>query len=166
MKAKRVTVLVLVVGLIFVFSNTALGNGTEPTARLSKVKIDNRLQINGTFEARKYKKGNKYKCIVLADLNWTDEKGITSSKKIRLDLHQPILKTSLCDYKPDDLPKIFAAKITADLILPPLNLKKTNKVQVLVLEKLIRTAASCEGLPLHLQVMYGVISIKVEETQP
>ena len=165
MKANSIVVLALAVGLIFAFSNTAFGNGAEgPPGDVSKVEFDDRLEITGTFTARKFVKDGETKCIVTADLNWIDENGIKHSKKVYFDLPQPITKTQVCDYNIKQLGNVFKAKISADMVLHELNIDKKKKV--LVLEKLIKTNGNCEGLPFHLQTIQGVISIKVEETQP
>jgi len=160
MNLKELVAFVLVVGLVFIFSSTALGNGSGGGLDISIYEPDDRLEIIGTFEARKFKVGAEYKCVVSADLNWTNNNGVTSSKRIELDLPDPISPKSVCDYNKNQLGKIFALKIDAETVLPLLSLDKTNKI--LVLRKLIITGGNCDGLPLHQQKMFGEITIKVQ----
>lgn len=118
MKANRIFVLALVVGLIFAFSDTVLGDGTDPRPDKSNAEIDARLLITGSFTARKFKQGNDYECEVIAKLKLIHSNGFETTGEVTLKLIQPISGTPIYLYTVEQLKETFKKKIGAADILP------------------------------------------------
>jgi hypothetical protein len=163
MKANRMVVMALVCGLIFAFSNLALGNGVEPPSPVSESHIGG-IWLKGKFIARKYEENNKYKCKIVAGIEWIDQDGTEYFKNIDLYFPQKISEKSLCDYTRKDLVSEFEHKIKAEDVLTKLGIAEDDN-KILYLHDLNLTGKDCDGLPLNQQKISGNFIIQAKDIQ-
>ena len=156
MKANRIFVLALVVGLIFAFSDTVLGDGTDPVPDRSNVEIDERLLITGNFTARKFKQGNDYKCEVIAKLKLIHSNGFETTGEVKLKLIQPISDKLICTYTLKELKDMFKKKIKANDILP----KGIAGSKLTLTDLIIKSRENC--INFDLATIHGWVAIRVE----
>ena len=167
MKANRIVVLALVIGLIFAFSDTVLGDGTDPPLPppKSKVDIDENALITGIFKARKFKQGNKYQCEVIAELKLIHSNGFETTGTVKLKLAGLISEKLICTYSLNELKKVFKAKIGADEILPKFGICEKEECKtkfILVLKKLIiKSSENCNNF--DLATIHGWVEMRVKE---
>lgn len=117
MKARKIFVLALAVGLIFTFSNAVLGDGVEPPGDKCKVEIDERALITGDYSASKYKDGNDWKCAIIAKLKLTRKNGFETAVQKTIILDEPISDKNICTYSLKQLKEQVKQKIGAEKIL-------------------------------------------------
>ena len=162
MKANRIFVLALVIGLIFAFSDTVLGDGTEPPPPppKSEVDIDESPLITGNFKARKFKQGNKYQCEVIAELKLIHSNGFETTGTVKLKLEQLISEKLICTYSLDELKNLFKIKISADHILPKFGMAQ-GKFTLVLKKLIIKSSENCDNF--DLATIHGWVEMRVKE---